>query len=221
MDFEIETFVTHAIQERATSENISAGPDGAGFRSDDQAYTLEARTVPQAVAYSIMPMNSGKDYKARETDVAQPLMAGGPVGGNQGGDYICQPLAFDCKASGQAGFGVGDVAATLRSMGHKDSHTNGGGHSSVQYGSTVRRLMPVECERLQGFPDHFTAIPYRTRSVEADEAHLAAIEGRDVWQDGERLVTDCMADGPRYKAMGNSMPVNVIRHYLQRVERMA
>jgi DNA (cytosine-5)-methyltransferase 1 len=35
-----------------------------------------------------MPQNSGKDYKAREVDVAQPLMAGGPVGGNQGGDYI-------------------------------------------------------------------------------------------------------------------------------------
>jgi len=45
------------------------------------------------VAYSIMPMNSGKDYKARETDVAQPIMAGGPVGGNQGGDYIVQ--AYD------------------------------------------------------------------------------------------------------------------------------
>lgn len=39
-------------------------------------------------AYSIMPMNSGKDYKARVTDVSQPLMAGGPVGGNQGGDFI-------------------------------------------------------------------------------------------------------------------------------------
>lgn len=40
--------------------------------------------------YSIMPQNSGKDYKARPVDVAQPLMAGGPVGGNQGGDYILQ-----------------------------------------------------------------------------------------------------------------------------------
>lgn len=39
-------------------------------------------------AYSIMPMNSGKDYKARVTEVSQPLMAGGPVGGNQGGDFV-------------------------------------------------------------------------------------------------------------------------------------
>jgi site-specific DNA-cytosine methylase len=41
-----------------------------------------------------MPMNSGKDYKARQTDVAQPLMAGGPVGGNQGGDFIAQAVAY-------------------------------------------------------------------------------------------------------------------------------
>jgi len=40
------------------------------------------------IAWSIMPQNSGKDYKARAVDVAQPVMAGGPVGGNQGGDYI-------------------------------------------------------------------------------------------------------------------------------------
>lgn len=49
--------------------------------------------VMPAVAFSIMPMNSGKDYKARETDVAQPIMAGGPVGGNQGGDFVRQASA--------------------------------------------------------------------------------------------------------------------------------
>lgn len=40
-----------AIQERAISENEAAGPDGVGIREDGQAYTLEARTVPQAVAF--------------------------------------------------------------------------------------------------------------------------------------------------------------------------
>lgn len=42
--------VAFAIQERATCENPNAGPDGAGFRGDGAAYTLEARSVPQAVA---------------------------------------------------------------------------------------------------------------------------------------------------------------------------
>ncbi|UYT54134.1 DNA cytosine methyltransferase [Brucella sp. MAB-22] len=46
-----------------------------------------------AIAWSIMPQNSGKDFKARQVDVSQPLMAGGPVGGNQGGDYIQQQWA--------------------------------------------------------------------------------------------------------------------------------
>ena len=57
----------------------------------------------------------------------------------------------------------------------------------------VRRLTPVECERLQGFPDGYTAIPWRNKPVE-----------------------DC-PDGPRYKALGNSMAVPVMRWILKRV----
>ena len=51
----------------------------------------------------------------------------------------------------------------------------------------VRRLTPLECERLQGFPDNWTQIPWRKKSAE-----------------------DC-PDGPRYKAIGNSMAVNVMQ----------
>ena len=111
--------------------------------------TLDKSKTP-AVVWSIMPMNSGKDYKARITDVAQPIMAGGPVGGNQGGDFIQQ--------------------------------------------SAVRRLTPTECERLQGFPDNFTQIPWRNKAAE-----------------------DC-PDGPRYKAMGNSMAVPVMRWIGERID---
>lgn len=177
-------FVTHAIQERAISENVNAGPDGAGFRSDDQAYTLEARTVPQSVAFSIMPMNSGKDYKARETDVAQPIMAGGPVGGNQGGDYVCQPVAFDMRGrEGGAQFEGPHDTANIRAA-------SGGSSRSYVAQSAVRRLTPRECERLQGFSDDFTLVPYRNRM---------------------------MADGPRYKMLGNSMAVPVMRWIGERI----
>lgn len=48
----------------------------------------------------------------------------------------------------------------------------------------VRRLTPTECERLQGFPDGWTDVPYRGKPA---------------------------ADGPRYKALGNSMAVPVMR----------
>lgn len=73
-------FIAHTLR----AEGFDAREDGTG------------RGIPLVpVSYSIMPQNSGKDFKARRVDVAQPLMAGGPVGGNQGGDYIVQPVAFD------------------------------------------------------------------------------------------------------------------------------
>ena len=58
---------------------------------------------------------------------------------------------------------------------------------------TVRRLTPRECERLQGFPDDYTAIPWRGKSA-----------------------AEC-PDGPRYKAIGNSMAVNCMRWIGQRI----
>ncbi|WP_313033754.1 DNA cytosine methyltransferase [Stenotrophomonas acidaminiphila] len=101
-------------------------------------------------------------------------------------------IAFDCKASGQAGFGVGDIASTMRSMDHADSHQNGGGHLAVQQGMQVRRLTPRECERLQGAPDDWTLVPN--------------VKGKP------------MADGPRYRMLGNSFAVPVIRWIGQRIQ---
>lgn len=57
----------------------------------------------------------------------------------------------------------------------------------------VRRLTPRECERLQGFPDDWTLIPYKGKPAE-----------------------EC-PDGPRYKAIGNSMAVPVMRWIGERI----
>jgi len=57
----------------------------------------------------------------------------------------------------------------------------------------VRRLTPVECERLQGFPDHYTAISWRGKPA------------------------DQCPDGPRYKALGNSWAVPVVRWIGERI----
>ena len=71
----------------------------------------------------------------------------------------------------------------------------GGRHEGVmQPDMQVRRLTPTECERLQGFPDNFTRIPWRNKAAE-----------------------DC-PDGPRYKAMGNSMAVPVMRWVGERIQ---
>lgn len=61
--------------------------------------------------------------------------------------------------------------------------------------SLVRRLTPTECERLQGFPDSYTKIPYRNKKAD-----------------------DC-PDGPRYAALGNSMAVPVMRWIGERIQK--
>lgn len=78
---------------------------------------------------------------------------------------------------------TGDVAS-LRAA-------SGGSSRSYVAQSRVRRLTPTECERLQGFPDGYTAIPYRGKPA---------------------------ADGPRYKALGNSMAVPVMRWIGERIQ---
>ena len=60
----------------------------------------------------------------------------------------------------------------------------------------VRRLTPKECERLQGFPDDWTKVPYRGKSA------------------------DNCPDGPRYKAIGNSMAVPVMRWIGERLQKV-
>lgn len=65
----------------------------------------------------------------------------------------------------------------------------------VQQTMAVRRLTPLECERLQGFPDGWTQIPWRKKPAE-----------------------EC-PDGPRYRALGNSMAVPVIRWIGERIAK--
>lgn len=55
-----------------------------GTSQDYESTTMVAQQV-----YSMMPQNSGKDFKARPVDIAQPPSAAGPSHGNQGGDVVC------------------------------------------------------------------------------------------------------------------------------------
>lgn len=85
----------------------------------------------------------------------------------------------------------------------------------------VRRLTPLECERLQGFNDHHTDISgadpedvfkRMPQWRQADESGKAAIE-RKV----RRWCREC-PDGPRYKAIGNSFAVPVVRWIGERIQ---
>jgi DNA (cytosine-5)-methyltransferase 1 len=89
---------------------------------------------------------------------------------------------------------TGDVAATLGTPG---SSVNASG-PTVMTSMQLRRLTPRECERLQGFPDDYTLIPYRGRPYRGHAAYSCP-------------------DGPRYKSIGNSMAVPVMRWIGERI----
>ncbi len=100
------------------------------------------------------------------------------------------PVAFSQNQLGEVR--LGNVAGTL------NQNSNASGRNTPMLFepglyTAVRRLMPLECERLQGFPDHYTLIPWRGKP--------AAL----------------CPDGPRYKALGNSMAVPVMRWIGERI----
>ncbi|HFI6221752.1 Dam family site-specific DNA-(adenine-N6)-methyltransferase [Escherichia coli] len=72
----------------------------------------------------------------------------------------------------------------------------------------IRRLTPVECERLQGFPDGHTLIPTEKRKkVSSDELAYRRNNYPDLSEEEAAMLA---ADGPRYKAIGNSMAIPVM-----------
>jgi DNA (cytosine-5)-methyltransferase 1 len=223
--------------------------NGKGSKSGRQDFESETFVV-QPTLYSIMPQNSGKDYKAREVEVSQPLMAGGPVGGNQGGDYVVAAGFMPGQGAKAGGIGYQEnTSPTLKASSSGTntvpaviSHTAFNPNASVAHSpqvsddafpavrktmqpavftqntrddvryirgegqtvgalaaqagmkqqnyvhaSSIRRLTPLECERLQGFPDNYTNIPGAS-------------------------------DSARYKAIGNSMTVQVMSFIGKRIE---
>lgn len=95
-------------------------------------------------------------------------------------------LTFDRLSS--RGYGVSPVASTISARDFKSAT------DLVLIGGRLRRLTIRECERLQGFPDDFTDIPWRGRMHSPD--------------------------GPRYKAIGNSMAVNVMQWIGERIQNI-
>jgi DNA (cytosine-5)-methyltransferase 1 len=138
-------------------------------------YTLDNGSQ-HAVAFN---WQSGGDARGLEpSEVTQPL--------------TCHqtPAAFKAGAGAAAG-SIGYAEELAPTLPASDSGSNRA--PGLLHGMAVRRLTPTECERLQGFPDGYTRIPYRNKPAE-----------------------DC-PDGPRYRALGNSMAVPVMRWILRRV----
>lgn len=157
---------------------ITSATNRSSPQPGDPCHPLAAGAHAPAIAFSC------KDYGADATDegATPTLRAMGfdRSHANAGGQLaVAQSMAFQVSESGVR---AGDVHATL------DANNGPRRHNGVFFGGpaawVVRRLTPRECERLQGFSDDYTLVP---------------------WRGG------LLPDGPRYKALGNSMAVNVMR----------
>lgn len=93
------------------------------------------------------------------------------------------------------------------------------GYNFNDYQSAVRRLTPRECERLQGFPDDYTLINWTSRASAAKitEDMIKYFRRAGYSEESARMAAR-HPDGPRYKALGNSMAEPVIRWLGERIE---
>lgn len=194
------------------------GPDGKGWNDGGAAYTIEARPTPQAVAFTtkdsggdaaeevsptlragefdrshanggVMPAVAFQPRVARNgrgapSEVAHALTAEpGSTGKGDSAQCVILPPAVAFQET-QSGFRESDAHPTL------DANNGSRRHNGVATSFAVRRLTPRECERLQGFPDDFTAIRYRGKPA---------------------------ADGPRYRSLGNAWAINCPRWIGERI----
>jgi len=186
--FESESLCGHPAPSReagkGVANGVAIGPAGGEFV--DVAPTLDTRCKDGPIrnqlgcaVYDMRGRGDGNtvptlctDHPSRPSDYFPVVMEKEKTFGIPGNWIGREP-----ENGGNAIEPMHDIAPCLTKT---DQH-------GVMHGSTVRRLTPVECERLQGFPDNWTRIPWRGAAAE-----------------------DC-PDGPRYKACGNSMAVPVMR----------
>lgn len=195
------------------SMNCFRSPDadpstGCGIGEPGEAMFTITKTNSHAVAQPIVLMDQGGSVMNVQTDGTTGTLRRETRGHEP---VVMQPMSFDTYNQT-----VSDVSQTIKSPvgGANESigtvlapslTTNNPSRSPqasevtqqisavYQTSMAVRRLTPVECERLQGFPDGYTNIPWR-KAAESP-------------------------DGPRYKALGNSWAVPVVRWIGERIAR--
>lgn len=198
-------------QETAPALSVGGGKPGQGYPCVfEPRFARNGRGAPSEVVpalkaqagetgkgdaapcvFSAMLMNSGKDYTVRPTDIAQPLTTVQAGNHAQGGDFVLGVTVHGTNKTATAA-SFTDTAGALRTK--PPGSVENSSTKAALHNMAVRRLLPVECERLQGFPDNYTAIPWRGKPAE-----------------------QC-PDGPRYKALGNSMAVPCIRWIGERIQ---
>ncbi|STB29436.1 Dam family site-specific DNA-(adenine-N6)-methyltransferase [Citrobacter koseri] len=168
LDFDTETFAVHGTQDPDTNCEL--------------AHTLGRNNGQENACIAFSYKDSGADATS---DLSPTIRAGNHDKSHaNSGQPPAIAYAFKAGQGAKAG-GIGYAEEQSPTLTSASSGTNLA--PAVMHGVAVRRLTPIECERLQGFPDNHTMISWRGK--DADEC----------------------PDGPRYKAIGNSMAVPVMR----------
>lgn len=176
-----------ALAENTIGRQPQNGGNGDGFTENGPMYTLNATGVHGVAVYE----GHGQDCRYTELKTTSPTVSAayGMGGGNI---PLVQSYSFDSLASNSmkssnphSGCREVDLAKTIDTTDPSPSKNQGG--IGILQNMAVRKLTPVECERLQGFPDNYTNIK-----------------------------ENC-PDGPRYKALGNSMAVPVMKWIGKRI----
>ena len=193
-DFETETLIAHAL----SADGFDAGEDGTGRGVPVIPVAFSAKDYG-ADAASIAPTLRGMHHHAAHANGGGQLAVA--FAQNQSGDVltgeVMHSLGTNPNASGRnaptvaftlhGSDGTACTATPASIAGAVRTKAPGSIENSsttiAQHGMAVRRLTPRECERLQGFPDDYTLVEYRGKLA---------------------------ADGPRYRALGNSMAVPVM-----------
>jgi DNA (cytosine-5)-methyltransferase 1 len=168
-----DCLVEQVIPRIAGPLGAHAGDKGRGTDLDNTTYiaTFQTRIARNGRGYSedAIPALAGADAGA--TSDMRPCLAIMSVREDQRSGAVYEMPYVSALTSGGGG-------------------KSGQGYQALRIDADVRRLTPRESERVQGFPDDYTLIPYRGKPA---------------------------ADGPRYKALGNSMAVPVMRWLGERI----
>lgn len=231
MDFESETFVATVAPDIAQALRAR---DGAKGVDSDCTDTLVPMCITGDITHALNTANNGKGSNEDGTGRGVPTIAfrtSGNCGAwetgervdalTTGTDQSSHLLAYTTKLHNTTNNNAGKIYEERTTCLDANSPS-----PALIHGMSVRHLTPLECSRLQGFPDGYTLIPTVTRQgnakwrrIDADEAAYLAAQGADVTQgDDGRWLTNAMADGPRYKGFGNSWNVDAVRWVFQRLD---
>jgi len=150
--------------------------------------------VPLVQSYSIREDAKANNFSATPLEVTPALQALRPsVQSHHAQTFVAHAFKVrgGCEGGGKGYLGSDEKAFTLSVTQDQQIAFNVTDEAKVQ-NMAVRRLTPTECERLQGFPDNYTNIPWRGKPDSPD--------------------------APRYKAMGNSMAVPVMAWLGKRIQ---